>query len=123
MPRFTELDPRVTLADQLDEGGGPVVLVNILRVAPEDVDQLLLAWSTDAAALKKQPGFISTQLYRGIAGSSTFLNHAVWESTAHYRTARLDTTTRAAARALYPPSLTATPHLFRKHPVPGICVA
>ncbi|MFE7036983.1 antibiotic biosynthesis monooxygenase family protein [Streptomyces sp. NPDC057621] len=123
MPEFRELDTHVTLADQLDEGGGPVILVNVLSVAPEDVDQLLLAWSTDAAALKNQPGFISTQLYRGIDGSSTFLNHAVWESTRHYRTARLDGTVRAAARELYPSSLTATPHLFRAQAVPGICVA
>jgi heme-degrading monooxygenase HmoA len=84
---------------------------------------LLLAWSTDAAALKNRPGFISTQLYRGIAGSSTFLNHAVWESTDHYRTARLDDSVRAAARELYPASLVATPHLFRAQAVPGICVA
>jgi heme-degrading monooxygenase HmoA len=123
MPTFTELDPHVTLADQLDEGGGPVVLVNLLRVAPEDVDQLLLAWSTDAAALRRQPGFISTQLYRGIAGSGVFLNHAVWESTDHYRAARRDDSARAAARELYPAGLVATPHLFRKQAVPGICVA
>ncbi|MEU4659767.1 antibiotic biosynthesis monooxygenase family protein [Streptomyces sp. NPDC023723] len=123
MPEFHELDSSVALADQLDEGGGPVILVNILRVASEDIDQLLLAWSTDAAALKKQPGFISTQLYRGIAGSSTFLNHAVWESTDHYRAARLDDSARAAARELYPASLVAAPHLFRPQAVPGICVA
>lgn len=123
MPEFGELDAHVTLAAQLNEGGGPVILVNVLRVAPEDVDQLLLAWSTDATAMKSQPGFISTQLYRGIAGSSTFLNHAVWESTDHYRTARLDVSVRAAARDLYPASLVATPHLFRTQAVPGICVA
>ncbi|MGQ4516509.1 antibiotic biosynthesis monooxygenase [Streptomyces sp. DW26H14] len=123
MPKFHELDAHVALADQLDEGGGPVILVNVLSVDPGDVDQLLLAWSTDAAALKSQPGFISTQLYRGIAGSSTFLNHAVWESTDHYRAARLDGSVRAAARELYPASLVATPHLFRAQAVPGICVA
>ncbi|MFE2379263.1 antibiotic biosynthesis monooxygenase family protein [Streptomyces sp. NPDC059398] len=123
MPKFTELDLHVALADQLDEGGGPVILVNVLCVAPEDVDQLLLAWSTDATTLKNQPGFISTQLYRGIAGSSAFLNYAVWESTDHYRAARLDDGARAAARDLYPASLVATPHLFRKQAVPGICVA
>ncbi|MFJ2213656.1 antibiotic biosynthesis monooxygenase family protein [Streptomyces sp. NPDC101062] len=123
MPKFTELDSHVSLTDQLEEGGGPVILVNILSVAPEEVDQLLLAWSTDAAALKKKPGFISTQLYRGIADSGTVLNHAVWESTDHYRAARLDDSARAAARELYPAGLVATPHLFRAQAVPGICVA
>ncbi|MFH8803822.1 antibiotic biosynthesis monooxygenase family protein [Streptomyces sp. NPDC017936] len=84
---------------------------------------MLHAWATDAAVLKGRPGFISTQLYRGIAGSSTFLNHAVWESVDHYRAARLDDSVRAAARKLYPATLVASPHLFRAQAVPGICVA
>ena len=66
---------------------------------------------------------LGVQLYRGIAGSSTFLNHAVWESTAAYRASRLDPEVRAAARDLYPTSLVASPHLFRPEAVPGICVA
>ncbi|MCE0535316.1 antibiotic biosynthesis monooxygenase [Kineosporia rhizophila] len=123
MPQFEELARNVTLAEQLEEVGGPVVLVNVLRVDEADVDQLLLAWSTDAAALKRRPGFISTQLYRGIAGSSTFLNHAVWESVEAYKTSRLDSDVRAAARDLYPASLVASPHLFRAEAVPGLCVA
>ena len=60
---------------------------------------------------------------RGIAGSGTFLNHAVWESTAHYRAARLNDTARSAARALYPDSLVVRPHLLRPQAVAGICVA
>ena len=123
MPTFEELASNVTLAEQLEEGGGPVILVNVLRVDEADIDQLLLAWSTDAASMKHQPGFISTQLYRGIAGSATFLNHAVWESTDAYRRSRLDPEVRAAARDLYPASLVASPHLFRPEAVPGICVA
>ncbi len=30
--------------------------------------------------MKQQPGSISTQLHRGTAGSTTFINLAVWES-------------------------------------------
>jgi Ca2+-binding RTX toxin-like protein len=45
-------------------------------VAPEDADAVLEAWAADAAYLKAKPGFISTQLYRGIAGSGVFVNHA-----------------------------------------------
>ncbi len=121
MPKFVELDETVTLAQQLEEGGGAITLVNVLTVAPADVDQLLAAWASDAANLKTQPGFISTQLHRGIAGSGTFLNTAVWESVAHYRAARNNKELRAKALP-YPDSLTAKPHLFRKIAVPGICV-
>jgi hypothetical protein len=45
---------------------------------PADVGQLLAAWESDANWMKKQPGYISAQLHRGIAGSCIFLNYAVW---------------------------------------------
>jgi heme-degrading monooxygenase HmoA len=123
MPNFVELDQTVTFAQQLDAAeGGPIILVNVLTVASSDVDQLLAAWASDAALLRQQPGFISTQLHRGIAGSGTFLNYAVWETVAQYRAARTNTKLRAQALP-YPKSLTAKPHLFRTIAVPGICVA
>jgi Antibiotic biosynthesis monooxygenase len=56
-------------------------------VKPEDVDQLLRAWAADAAFFKQQPGFISTELHRGIGGSCVSINCATWESTEHYKQA------------------------------------
>ena len=123
MPRFVEMDAAVTLADQLRENtNGPVVLVNTFVVPPEDADALLNAWSRDAAIMKRQQGFISTQLHRGTAGSGTFLNYAVWQSVGHFREAFANPEFRAQLGA-YPASATASPHLFRKVEVPGICVA
>ena len=121
--QFAELDSTVTLAEQLEEDGGPIVFMNILTIDPADSGRLLEAWATDARVMKSAPGFISTQLYRGIAGSGTFINHAVWESTAHYRAARLNSEARAEARALYPDSLVAHPHILRPEAVAGICIA
>ncbi|HEU0200815.1 MAG TPA: antibiotic biosynthesis monooxygenase [Burkholderiaceae bacterium] len=37
--------------------------------------------------MKRQPGNISTQLHRGVAGSCVFLNYAAWESVDHFRAA------------------------------------
>jgi hypothetical protein len=37
--------------------------------------------------MKRQPGSISAQLHRGIAGSGVFINYAVWESTEQYQLA------------------------------------
>ncbi len=37
--------------------------------------------------MTRQPGFVSTQLHRGIAGSGVFLNYAVWDSVADFRAA------------------------------------
>jgi heme-degrading monooxygenase HmoA len=122
MPKFIEMDRTVTLADQLKDEGGAVVLVNTFVAPPEDADRLLAAWAADAAIMKRQPGFISTQLHRGVAGSGAFLNYAVWESVAHFRAAFANPEFRARL-AEYPESVTASPHLFRPVAVPGICVA
>jgi heme-degrading monooxygenase HmoA len=121
MLQLAEMDDRVRLADQLSEEVGPVILINTFRVAPEDVDALLAAWAADAAYLRQQPGFISTQLHRGVGGSTVFVNHAVWESVAAFRTAFGDPQFQATF-ARYPDSTVASPHLFQKVAVPGICV-
>ncbi len=121
MLQRVEMDKHVTLFDQLTEEVGPVILVNTFQVAPEDADALLDAWAADAAYLKAKPGFISTQLHRGIAGSSTFLNVAVWESIESFRAAFSDPTFQETW-ARYPDSTVASPHLFQKVAVPGICV-
>jgi quinol monooxygenase YgiN len=121
MLQLTEMDDRVRLADQLSEEVGPVILINTFQVAPQDADALLEAWAADAASLKQQPGFISTQLHRGIGGSGVFLNHAVWESVAAFSNAFGDPHFQATF-ARYPASTVASPHLFQKVAVPGICV-
>ena len=119
---MAEMDEKVTLAAQVEEkGGGSVVLINKFNFKPEDVDQLLKAWAADAAFLKQKPGFISTQLHRGIGGSCVFINYAVWESVELFKQATSDPAFRLAF-AHYPDSTVASPHLFRKVAVPGICV-
>ena len=115
------MDDRVSLMDQLSQEVGPVILINTFKVAPEDAEALLAAWAADAAYLKTKPGFISTQLHRGIAGSGVFLNHAVWESVEAFRNAFGDPKFQETF-ARYPDSTVASPHLFQKVAVPGICV-
>jgi heme-degrading monooxygenase HmoA len=121
MLQLTEMDDRVPLADQLTQEVGPVILINTFRVAPSDVDALLAAWAADAADLKGQPGFISAQLHRGIAGSTVLCNLAVWESMAAFREA-FGAPPFQASFAGYPDSTVASPHLSQKVAVPGICV-
>src|SRR5262249_1353767 len=78
--KLREMDEHVNYLQQLQQDAGPVVLINEFNVPPEDVDRFLEVWADDAAFMKRQPGFISTQLHRGTAGSSTLVNVAVWES-------------------------------------------
>jgi heme-degrading monooxygenase HmoA len=122
MINFVEMDHTVTLAAQLDEGGGPVVLINTFIVPPEDADRLVASWAADASIMKRQPGFISTQLHRGIAGSGVFLNYAVWETVEQFRMAFSNPEFRARL-ADYPERTTVSPHLVRPIAISGICVA
>ena len=71
--------------------------------------------------MKQQPGYISTQLHRGIAGSTVFMNYAVWESVAHFREAFNHPDFRKTTEH-YPPSAVACPHLFACLTVPNLCV-
>ena len=72
------MDEKVTLNTQLEEDVGAVILLNKFTVNIEDVDQFLKVFAATTEVLKQQPGFISAQLHRGIAGSCTFINSAVW---------------------------------------------
>ena len=120
--KLAQMDSRVTFAEQLQQETGPVVLVNTFTVAPEDAERLLEVWAEDAAFMKRQPGFISTQLHRGIAGSTVLVNVAVWESAEALRAAFFSPEFQAHV-GRYPDSTVTQPHLFTKVAVPGICVA
>jgi heme-degrading monooxygenase HmoA len=121
MPKFVEMDPEVTLSTQMEEMSGPVILINTLTANADEIAPLLRAWTADASWMKRQPGFISAQLHRGIGESCVFLTYAVWESSAHFRRAFTHPEFRSHL-GQYPPSTVVSPHLFQKLAIPGICV-
>jgi len=122
MLQMRPMDPACPIDRQLGVDVSPVVLVNVFTLEKDDEQTFLNAWQHDALFMKHQPGFISTQLHRAIGESPTYLNYAVWESTAAFRAAfthpeflkRLST---------YPASVVASPHLFQRVAAPGVCVA
>jgi heme-degrading monooxygenase HmoA len=122
MPLLRLLDPAFPIDRQLAVDATPVVIVNLVTLDKADEPRFLEAWQNDAAFMKRQPGFISTQLHRAIGDSPAYVNYAVWESTAHYRAAFTHPEFKASLAA-YPSSVVAIPHLFQKVAVPGICVA
>jgi heme-degrading monooxygenase HmoA len=122
MPLLRPLDPTFPIDRQLAVDATPVVLVNLVTLDKADEPCFLEAWQHDAAFMKRQPGFISTQLHRAIGDSPTYFNYAVWESTALYRAA-FTHPEFIAGLAAYPSSVVASPHLFQTVAVPGICVA
>jgi heme-degrading monooxygenase HmoA len=117
---FVEMDESTTLLEQVEQNVGPVILINKFNVKAEETEQFLKAWSDDASFFKQQPGFVSTQLHRGIGKSSVFLNYAVWGSTGQFKKA-INSPEFQSGLTKYPPSTVASPHLFKKVAVPGIC--
>ncbi|HYJ01680.1 MAG TPA: antibiotic biosynthesis monooxygenase family protein [Nitrososphaeraceae archaeon] len=127
MAKFVEMDDRVKFKDQIEEKVmGSVILINKFNVAQGKVEQFLKDWGEDATNFKQQPGFISTQLHKGIGKSSVFINYAVWESMEHYKKAINKILFRSKSQSPLlkydDESLVISPHLFKKVAVPGICV-
>jgi heme-degrading monooxygenase HmoA len=121
MLQLKPLDSTVPIFRQIETEQSPVILVNVFTVAEGDIPTLLAAWTADANWMKQQPGYISTQLHRGIAGSTVFLNYAIWESVAHFRAAFTHPDFKNAL-ANYPSSAVASPHLFERLAIPNLCV-
>jgi heme-degrading monooxygenase HmoA len=122
MSLLRPLDPAFPIERQIAMEAGPVVLVNVFTLDKVDEPTFLKVWQDDAAFMKCQPGFISTQLHRAVGESPAYLNYAVWESIGDFRTAFSHPEFRSKL-SQYPSSAVATPHLFQKVAVPGICVA
>jgi len=122
MSLLRPLDPAFPIERQIAIDASPVVLVNVFTLDRADEEAFLKTWQGDAIFMKRQQGFISTQLHRAVGESPTYLNYAVWESTAEFRAAFTHTEFRAKISG-YPSSAVAAPHLFQKIAVPGICVA
>ncbi|MCK1545823.1 antibiotic biosynthesis monooxygenase [Bradyrhizobium sp. 147] len=122
MSLLRPLDPSFPIDRQLGIDAGPVVLVNVFTLDKADEQTFLEVWQDDAVFMKRQPGFIATQLHRAIGESPTYLNYAVWESTAHFRAAFTHPEFKSKIGA-YPASAVASPHLFQKVAVAGVCTA
>jgi len=116
------MDPAFPIEKQLQATATPVVLVNLFTVAETDTPALMAAWEKDANWMKRQAGFISTQLHRAVGGSCLFMNYAVWESVVHF-SAAFTNPEFVSALGAYPSSAIAQPHLFAKVAVRNLCTA
>jgi len=122
MLNHVELDPAFSLREQYaDTVNNTTILLNVFDVDPVDADAFVTAWKQDAEFFKRQPGYISAQLHRGIGASRMWFNYAVFENTAAFAATNQQPEFRPL-RAGYPDSATAHPHLFRRVAVEGICV-
>jgi heme-degrading monooxygenase HmoA len=116
-----DLDNRVTFKQQLEENVGPVVLMSTFLVAPDQVDTFLDGFKRQFTIMRNQPGLISAQLHRGIAGSGLFMNYIVWESVDAFRRG-FELPEFQAQMRQYPPGTVVSASFFRRIAVPGMCL-
>lgn len=122
MLKLSPMDPAFPIDRQLGLAANPVVLINLFTLDKADEAAMLKAWTDDAQFMQRQPGYISTQLHRAIGDGCAYLNYAIWESNAAFRAAFTHPEFQSKL-SHYPSSAVASPHLFQKVTVPGICVA
>jgi heme-degrading monooxygenase HmoA len=75
------MDANVSFDKQIVNNVAPVVLLSTFLVKHEHVEEFLAGFRNQFAIMRKQPGLISAQLHRGIAGSSLLMNYVIREST------------------------------------------
>ena len=121
MSLLRPMDPAFPIERQRDVDTSPVVLVNVFTLDEAREQTFRQVRQDDADFMRRQQGFISTQLHRAIGESPTYLNYA-WDTTADFRAA-FSHPDFIAKLSAYPSSAVATPHLSQEVAVPGICVA
>jgi len=119
--KIIDLDNRVTFKQQLEENVGPVVLMSTFLVAPDQVDTFLDGFKRQFTIMRNQPGLISAQLHRGIAGSGLFMNYIVWESVDAFRRG-FELPEFQAQMRQYPPGTVVSASFFQRIAVPGMCL-
>ncbi|KAH6651544.1 hypothetical protein BKA67DRAFT_537410 [Truncatella angustata] len=119
-----QLDRRVTFAEQLAQSPpvGPIVLMNVISIPDgADYDSFLDTWRQSGDILKKQPGYISTQLHRSLDGHF-LVNYAVWETNEDLKKG-LELAEFKDILATLPDGTVFKPTVMRKIAVAGSCVA
>ncbi|MGA9319132.1 MAG: antibiotic biosynthesis monooxygenase family protein [Nitrososphaeraceae archaeon] len=121
MVKIIEMDDSVKLGEQFEAEVEAVILMNKFNVGPDEVEEFLKVFADTTKVSKQQPGFISAQLRRGIAGSCTFISYVVWESVAHFRQA-FDKPEFRENMVKVLPNTVMSPHLFKRVAIAGVCV-
>jgi heme-degrading monooxygenase HmoA len=85
MAQFFDIDVAHPFQEQLDAQVGPIVLTNTFTIPEGQMDAAIQVWRQTALYAKVCPGYLSTQLHRGVANSNVLINYAIWESAQELR--------------------------------------
>lgn len=90
IPNFKDVPGTKTpFLSQLEISHGPVTFINIFVLESKDKENdFLRNWERDGNHMKKLPGMLSAQLYKGLGEeANVYANVAVWESTEQFHRA------------------------------------
>ena len=119
--KIVNLDDRVSFKQQLERNVGPVVLMSTFLVPPDQIGNFLAGFRKQFAIMRKQPGLISAQLHRGIAGSRLFMNYIAWESVDAFKLG-YELPEFQAQLKQYPAVTVVSASFFQRVAVAGMCV-
>jgi heme-degrading monooxygenase HmoA len=119
--KFVQMDPYVSFYKQNADNVAPVVLLSTFLVKHEHVDEFLAGFRKQFSIMRKQPGLISAQLHRGIAGSCLFMNYAIWKSTDAFKHG-FESPEFQAQLKRYSPGTEVSAFMFQRVAVPGMCL-
>jgi len=95
---------------------GPVTLINVFEIAPDNVESFLADWRERAEFMSKQSGFRSFRLHRALSPDSRFqlVNVAEWDSVDALRAATSSEQFQTSVRnTMRNSGVTATPGVYR----------
>ncbi|MFF3911420.1 antibiotic biosynthesis monooxygenase family protein [Streptomyces sp. NPDC001848] len=121
MVSMQDIDPGNPYRKQLEQDTGPVVLFNTFVVPQDEIEHFMRGWTAISAFMKRQPGFISTQLHRTVGSDNVLVNVAVWESAETLRNA-VQSKEFQDIHHSQPDALVSRPLLTERVAVPGICL-
>jgi heme-degrading monooxygenase HmoA len=119
--KFVQMDPNVSFDQQIVNNIAPVVLLSTFLVQHQHVEEFLAGFRKQFAIMRKQPGLISAQLHRGIAGSCLFMNYVISQSTDAFKHG-FESPEFQAQLKQYPPGTEVSAFMFQRVAVPGMCL-
>lgn len=123
VPNFLDVPGTKTpFLSQLQMKQGPVNFINIFVLESKEKEKdFLQNWERDGNHMKKQPGMLSAQLYKGIGEEANiYVNVALWESTEQFHRAFHDPEFKKHLVG-FPAGTNVYPLIATKHAMKGVC--
>ena len=97
-------------------GSGPITLINVFEIHPQDIEPFMRQWEERAEFMGSQPGFRSLRIHRALSADARFqlVNVTEWDSAEALQAATTqDYYQQTAQQAMRTFEMTAHPGVYR----------